>query len=285
MRLYRASNISTYVIDTQDTSCFFNSLYFQGCLIYSITVDGDSFSSSSYWLFPQQLLLFADMLQLFHLSLSLRFCLCLCLSLSLSVCASVSVYVCLSVSVCLSLSLSVCLSVSVSIALSLSLLSEPRRSWVCSCFRGFTRISWVLSDQTCLICFVTHVDCNCSARLLPVRRTAVRAASKFLHTVLSLTSVSMVPWLWPRSLSPASTRLCHVVWDRPRLFPSGVQRIAVLLMKSLFFRSTHGRSSSSASRWLRCACLPGCSGRGGPCWWGFLARRFCGFFLDWQYGT
>ena len=90
---------------------------------------------------------------------------------------------------------------------------------------------------------------------------AFRAASTFLHAILSLASPSMVLQLWPRSY----TVLPRVVFGSPLLlifFPSRVQRFAVLV--TVIFLPEH-----MAHLFPTCVCLPGCSGRA-PFWYVFV---------------
>ena len=74
----------------------------------------------------------------------------------------------------------------------------------------------------------------------PSRQTAYRAATKLPRPCLSLASLWMVPHLWfMLFIFSASTVLRQVVFGRLRFrFPSGVQRIAALLMELASFRST-----------------------------------------------
>ena len=66
----------------------------------------------------------------------------------------------------------------------------------------------------------------------PSRQLAYRAATKLLHPCLSLASLWMLPQLWLIFFISASTVLHQTVFSRPPFhFPSGVQRIATLLME------------------------------------------------------
>ena len=66
-----------------------------------------------------------------------------------------------------------------------------------------------------------------------------RAATKLLHPCLSLANLWMVPQLRVMLVISAATVLRLVAFGRPRFrFPSGVQRIATMVMELASLRST-----------------------------------------------
>ena len=82
-------------------------------------------------------------------------------------------------------------------------------------------------------------DLSTSLTYCPSHQLAYRTATKLLHPCLSLASLWMVPQLWFMFFISASTVLHQVVFGRPSFcFPSGVQWIATLVMKSASLRST-----------------------------------------------
>ena len=94
-----------------------------------------------------------------------------------------------------------------------------------------------------LLLKVDHVVCRPSSNELILTAhhayVAHRAATKSFQRCLSLARFSMVLYLQLSSLSPFSTILRQVVSGRYLLrLPSGVQRIAILAMLLLPFRST-----------------------------------------------